>query len=87
MMKNSLFRAIIIELVENMLKRGLYSFKVTNNTCELVSKALKSHLKAILQSVDNIVLLQPLVLTHIYQTIFFRQIGRYVCILYKPANI
>ena len=56
-MKNSPFRAITIELVENMLKRGLNSFKGTDNTCGLVSKALKSHLKAILESVDDIVLM------------------------------
>jgi hypothetical protein len=69
MMKNSPFRAITIELVENMLKGGLNSFKGTDNTCGLVSKALKSHIKAILGSVDDIVLSQLLVLTHIYQTI------------------
>ena len=52
-----------------MLKGRLNSLKGTDNTCRLVSKALKSHIKAILESVDDIVLLQLLVLTHIYQTI------------------
>ena len=69
MMKNSPFQAITIELVENMLKGRLNSFKGIDNTCELDSKALNSHLKAILENVDDIVLLQLLVLTHIYQTI------------------
>jgi len=70
MMKNSPFQAITIELIENMLMGRLNSFKGTDNTCGLVSQALKSHLKAILESVDDIVLLQNgNVLTHIYQTI------------------
>ena len=69
MMENSPFQSITIELVENMLKGRLNSFKGTDNTCGLVSKVLKSHIKAILGSVDDIVLLQLLVLTHIYQTI------------------
>jgi hypothetical protein len=63
----SSYNQIGVEHAEARIK--WYSFKGTDNTCGLVSKALKSHLKAILESVNDIVLLQLLVLTHIYQTI------------------
>ena len=66
---------------------GWYSFKGTDNTGEFVSKALKSHFNAFLASDDDILHAfaafgnDP----HISDDIF-RQMERYVCLLYKPAT-
>ena len=66
---------------------GWYSFKGTDNTGGFVSKALKSHFKAFLASDDDIHSAfaafgnDP----HVSDDIF-KQMERFVCLLYKPTN-
>lgn len=66
---------------------GWYSFKGTDNTGGFVSKALNSHFKAFLASDDDI--LSAFAAFGNDQQVsddIFKQMERYVCLLYKPAN-
>ena len=85
-MKNSPFQAITIELVKNTLKGRLNSFKCTDNTCGLVSKALKSQLKHSWKRRRHCAFAVFSFDPHLPHDMF-RQIKRCVCLLYKPANI
>src|SRR5206468_7092378 len=66
---------------------GWYSFKGTDNTGGFDSKALKSHFKAFLASDDDI--LSAFAAFDNDQQVsddIFKQMERYVCLLYQPAN-